>query len=908
MSHALVVDDRSENLGLLKALLEAYDFTVDQAHNGAEAIEIARSTKPALVISDLMMPVMDGYTLLREWRADPALRSVPFIVYTATYTDPRDERLALDLGADAFIVKPADPEIFMRRVHEVLDIARVPVATREAPPEETTFRMYSEVLVRKLEERTIQLEERVKELARSEQQITRLSRLYAALSETNQAIVHLADRVQLFEAVCRIAVERGGMKLAWIGLVDAQSREIVPLAWNGSGGQWFSQMRPFRANGIPRTPVEYAVAGDRVFLSNDLEEDSSVAPILGILREAGLRAAISLPLRVNGRVVGALTLFAGEKDYFYDRLRDLVMEIAHDVSFALENFEKESRLRASLEAVRLNSRAVEASANGIMISNRLDGENRITYVNPAFTRITGYTADEALGRDPEFLMGEETAQFGVAEIKTAMREQREGQAVLRNYRKDGGLFWNELSIAPVRDAGGQATHFVGVINDITDRKQYEEQLEMQNNQDALTGLASRNLLRDRVGQAIAYAAGHGRFIALLFLDIDDFKRINDSLGHEPGDTILRTVAQRITGCVRDRDTVARLGGDDFVIVLSDLEALQEVPVISAAILHAIERPIAVGTREINVTASIGVSVFPQDGADYDTLLRNADTAMYSAKEAGRNTFRFYAAGMNEAALQRLELESRLHGAMARNELLLHYQPLVSLDGRPVANMEALLRWRAADGSLTPPAAFIPVAEQTGLIMAIGEWVLNTACRQARAWQEAGHELRVGVNLSARQFRDRNLVAITRQCLRESGLPPRLLRLEITESTVMDNAEEAAVVLEELKALGVFLSVDDFGTGYSSLAYLRRFPIDQLKIDQSFVHDIHHPDSAAIVLGIIGLARNLRLQTVAEGVETPEQRDFLDGAGCDLMQGYLFSHPKPAAELQDLIDGNGPRRT
>ena len=564
--------------------------------------------------------------------------------------------------------------------------------------------------------------------------------------------------------------------------------------------------------------------------------------------------------------------------------------------------ERNRELRASGETIRLNSRVIEATANGIMITDLLKPGNPILYVNPAFERITGFAATEVVGRSPSFLLGTDTGQLGVAEIKAAIRERREGVAVLRNYRKDGSLFWNELSIAPVRDASGWATHFVGAINDITERKQYEEQLERQNNQDALTGVASRNLLRDRTGQAIAFATRHGRAVALLFLDLDDFRRINDSLGHGIGDAILCAIAERIAGCVRERDTLARLGGDEFVILLTDMASLQDTPLMVSRILRAIDRPVPVENREISVTASIGVSVFPQDGDDYDTLLRNAEAAMYTAKQAGRNTFRFYTADMNEEALRRLNLESGLRKALARDELLLHYQPLVSVEDARIADVEALLRWRGGDGRLISPADFIPLAEETGLIVAIGEWVLQTACRQARRWQQTGRELRVAVNLSARQFRDRNLTEIVRRCLADSGLPPRLLKLEITESAVMENAEEAAGVLAELKALGVGLSVDDFGTGYSSLAYLRRFPIDQLKIDRSFVQDVtRHPDSAAIVQSIIGLARSLRLQTVAEGVETSEQRDFLREAGCDLMQGYLFSRPLPPEELRVLLE-------
>ncbi|HEX5803634.1 MAG TPA: EAL domain-containing protein [Azospira sp.] len=917
MKRVLIVDDKAENLYLLRMLLQGNGFAVHEAANGAEALALARRETPDLVISDLLMPVMDGYTLLRAWKADATLCAVPFVVYTATYTEPKDEQLALDLGADAFIVKPAEPEPFMLRVREVLasTAGRTQPARSPTVDEEVALKGYSEVLVAKLEKRSAQLEARVEELRQAERQITRLNRLYAALSETNQAIVHLRDRDLLFQALCRIAVERGGLATAWVGLVDADSGTITPVAHCGPAPSWVARLAPLSARGQRRTPAEIALAEERIYLSNDLAADPALAAIRDDLVGDGFAAGTALPLRAAGRVIGCVTLLSGEKGFFDERLTNLVREMAADVSFALDNLDREARrhraeaqLRASEETIRLNGRAVEASANGIMITDRQQPDDPIIYVNPAFERITGYAAAEALGRNPRFLMGDDTRQLGSGEISAAIRERREGQAVLRNYRKDGSLFWNELSIAPVRDADGRETHFVGIINDITERKQYEEQLERQNNQDALTGVASRSLLKDRAGQAIAFAARHGRSVALLFIDLDHFKRINDSLGHGVGDTVLRAVAQRIAGCVRERDTLARLGGDEFIVILSDLDSPQQAPLMAGRMLHEIASPVLLGELEIDLSASIGVSVYPADGADYDTLLRNADAAMYRAKEAGRNTFRFYTADMNAEALRKLELETKLRRVLTRNELLLHYQPLLNLGNGRITDVEALLRWD--DGErLVPPGDFIPLAEESGLIVPIGEWVLQQACRQAKQWQTAGRELRVAVNLSARQFRDSRLPAMVRDCLRDSGLPAHLLKLEITESAVMHNAEEAAGILAELKSLGLGISVDDFGTGYSSLAYLRRFPIDQLKIDRSFVHDMsEHPDSAAIVQGIIGLARSLRLQTVAEGVETEAQRDFLRAAGCDLMQGFLFSRPLPPDALGALLAGGAPADT
>ena len=558
------------------------------------------------------------------------------------------------------------------------------------------------------------------------------------------------------------------------------------------------------------------------------------------------------------------------------------------------------------EKLRLWGRAIESSVNAILITDAEIPGNPLISANPAFERITGYRQEEALGRNCGFLQNEDTDQPGIEELRQAIHEQREGHVVLRNYRKDGSMFWNELLIAPVRDESGKVTHFIGIQNDVTERKTHESQLERQANYDTLTGLANRNLFQDRLSQALISSRRNNRGLAVLFIDLDHFKQINDSLGHDAGDLLLTQVATRLTGNVREGDTVARQGGDEFVLILSEIREEDDVPVVAQKILQAMSAPFDINGRELHITCSIGIASYPKDGEDRQTLLKNADAAMYRAKELGRNNAQYYAAEMNLKAMERLVLENGLYHALERNEFLLHYQPQVDLRSGEIAGMEALVRWQHPELGLVSPAMFIPVAEDSGLIVSLGEWVLRTACAQNKAWQLAGFKpISVAVNLSARQFRQPDLAEMVAAILGETGLDPACLELELTESLVMQDVEKTIATLSKLKAMGIKLSIDDFGTGYSSLSYLKRFPIDTLKIDQSFVRDITtDPDDAAIAKTIISMAHDMQLRVIAEGVETEAQKSFLQQRHCDEMQGYLFSRPLPAEMFETLLrDGH-----
>ncbi len=554
------------------------------------------------------------------------------------------------------------------------------------------------------------------------------------------------------------------------------------------------------------------------------------------------------------------------------------------------------------ESLHLARRALEASGNGIVITDCRQPDNPIVYVNPAFERITGYSAAEVMGRNCRFLHGEEHNQQGTRTLSRAVRDTLEARVVVRNYRKDGTPFWNELLIAPVRGEDGAITHFVGVQNDISEQKRAEKNLLHMATHDALTGLPNRSLLQDRIGQAIGHAQRTQRGVALLFIDIDRFKNINDSLGHTTGDLLISNLAQRLRGAVRMVDTVARVGGDEFVVVLTDIARESDVTQVIPNLLEAITRPMAVVGHELSVTASIGVSLYPRDGDDAISLLKNADTAMYRAKDGGRNDYRFYAQEMNADAVDRLRLENDLRKAITGDELVVHYQPQVNAACGSIIAAEALLRWRHPVHGLIPPNEFIPLAEETGLIVAIGEWVLRHVCAQLRGWREAGlSELKVAVNLSPRQFRQPNIVEMIDRAVHDYDLPSECIELEITEGSLMHNPEEAALLLGELSKRGFRLAVDDFGTGYSSLAYLKRFPLHALKIDRSFVCDVEsNRDSAAIATAVIALAHSLGLKVVAEGVEQQVQMDFLRALNCDMAQGYLYGRPLPAEEFIAML--------
>jgi len=591
----------------------------------------------------------------------------------------------------------------------------------------------------------------------------------------------------------------------------------------------------------------------------------------------------------------------------HDRLERRVQERPRELEKVNTGLEREvdqrrraeGALRASEERFR---RLLESAPDAMVLVNR---KGRIALVNAQAERLFGYERGEMLGQRvdllvPEHLRGrhevQRTSYFKDPQVRP-LGVSREVYAC----RKDGGEFPVEITLSPLETDEGVLV--LSAIRDIGDRKRTEEKIKSLAYHDALTGLPNRLLFGDRLALAVAQAHRYRQKLAVLFLDLDRFKLVNDSLGHWLGDQLLRAVAERIKGCVREGDTIARLGGDEFTLLLPVVSDARDGLSAADKILAALRPPFDLEGHRLSTAASIGVCLYPEGGLDAEGLLKNADVAMYRAKEGGRDCVRLYESGMDVQVQERLNLESGLRRALAQEDLVLHYQPMLDAATGSIRGVEALLRWRHPSGGTLPPRDFIPVAEATGFIVPIGLWALRAACAQVSEWHARGHpDLTLAVNISPRQFQQPDLASQLSRILDETRLPGRFLELEITESCAMDVAELALQALRDLKALGVAISLDDFGTGYSSLSYLRHLPVNAIKIDKSFVRDVGlDPNGAAIVVAIIAMARSLNLRVVAEGVETKEQLAFLAAHGCDLVQGFLFSAPVPSAACRELLE-------
>jgi len=686
-------------------------------------------------------------------------------------------------------------------------------------------------------------------------------------------------------------------------MLDPSNQQVRTVAHSGDdhglAARFYFSMDPNVPEG--RVPSARALREGRHFVCNDVARDTD--GILGreLLLAAGLRSFATFPLPVGDAPAGALHLYAAEPGFFDDELVNLIDKLAQNVSFALNNFEREAARQSAEKALwesEQRFRDIAQAAGEFVWEN--DNAGRFTYLSPRVVEVLGYTAEE--------LVGHSAAEFMPADEPERVRQWfAENMKPDRSFRglehkiisKSGETLWLHISGVATWDERGNPTGHRGTTRDVTEIKGSEARISYLATRDPLTELPNRLLFNDRLEQGLIAARRKGDKLAVLFLDLDRFKNINDSLGHHIGDLLLKEVSVRMASCIRKGDTLSRLGGDEFVVTLEGLAQAEDAAQVALKITTTLRRPLSVGGHILNTSCSIGISIFPDDAEDSRELMKNADTAMYHAKEQGRNNFQFFSPEMNLRAVERHRLETELRLALEQEQFVLHYQPQADIRSGRLVGVEALIRWQHPQRGLVPPNSFIPVAEESGLIELIGRWALRTACEQIQRWQAAGLPIvKIAVNISARQFTDpKDFADDVTRLLNTVGLDPRYLELEMTESMLLKNVDENIAVLRKLGTLGTSLAVDDFGTGYSSLAYLKQLPIDTLKIDRTFVRDIESDDDdAAIIKAIIAMAHSLDLRVTAEGVETKGQLAALRKLRCDHFQGYLLSRPIPADEF------------
>lgn len=751
------------------------------------------------------------------------------------------------------------------------------------------------------------LSETQRKLSKTRADNQRLTRFYATLSYCNEAIVRSKDTVELFDSICRDVVIHGGMSMCWIGMLDETTQLVMPAASYGKDTDYLDGIEISTHANKPsgQGPTGISMRENRPVWCQDFTRSPLTAPWHERGTKSGWNSSASLPLHQKGNVIGTINFYSTELHAFDSDICRLLTEMASDISIAIGRFSDKLQKTKMQDELRKLSLAVEQSPNAIFIT---DLEANIIFANSAFLKSSGYSEDEIIHQNSRILKSGKTPRQTYDDMWATLRRGEIWKGELINRRKDGNEYIEYVMISPIRNDEGKITNYLAIKDDITEKLEAGERIRFLANFDQLTGLPNRSLLQDRFKYALNLAQHSGNNLAIMLVDLDHFKYINDTLGHTFGDQLLIQLAARIKLILRDEDTVSRSSGDEFMIILPTASA-NTAANLADKLLKIISEPFVVDHHELITTASIGIAIYPNDGDSMETLHKNADTAMYKAKQSGRNGFRFFAQEMQSDTERSLQLANSLRFAIDRNQLHLHFQPQVSIDDGRIIGAEALIRWQHPELGPISPTDFITIAETTGQIGKVGEWMLRQAARQMKSWLDAELPIpMIAVNISAIQFRDSNFPNLVTSILNEEKLPHHCLELELTEAAAMDNPEAAVRMMDKLDSLGIRMSIDDFGTGYSSLSYLKRFKVYKLKIDRSFVRDITKDvEDKAIVSAIINMATSLGIRTVAEGVETAAQLAFLRLQGCNEVQGYYFSKPLPADKLEihirDSMPGN-----